>query len=106
MSIHYFAELPQDQTLLLDGKMMVTDYVFGQLAEYSTTTPTAPSLGRIYRRNLAWPDKPTKDDWRVFVCEEDPEPGWVAHRPFQLVIATLPEIRDARIRTWLAEAIP
>jgi hypothetical protein len=107
MSIHYLADIPEDEYAILDAVMMVTQRVFTSLGEYSCSTPTGPRPGRIYRRNLVWPNEPhPRIDWRVFVCEDDAEPGWVAHRPYHLVPATKHQIRDARIKALLAEAIP
>jgi hypothetical protein len=99
VTLHFLTDFPENHWAILDARMLVSQYVFDNLAEYSCSTPTGPSVGRIYKRNLVFPNEPLLQvDWRVFICEEDPRPGWVAHHPYHLNVATLPTIRDARIK--------
>jgi hypothetical protein len=107
-SIHYLNQFPKRAWAIIDSRMIVDEQMFEQLAEYSCSTPTGPSVGRIYKRNLVWPNTPLLQvDWRVFICEEDPRPGWVAHHPYHLTVASHEEIRDARIKVLCgSEPIP
>lgn len=83
MSIHYLKDVPTG-SLLLDiehSVCVIKESVFDHLGEYSTTLPTSPSSGRIYRRNAnGW--NPGAPRWYVVVTEQDPtDARYVLHHP-------------------------
>ena len=102
---HYLDKIPTAEIFVDEDQVLLTQSMFGLLAEYSSTLPTGPSPGRIYRKNTRW-FAPTSQisDWRIVICEPDDKPGWVLHRPRRPVIATPAQIRSARIESLLQEA--
>jgi len=65
------------------GTIELSLAILERIGEYSTSLPTAPSVGRIYRRNLNWPsyDFPR---WVVYLCVPDGAPNWVKHKPYNV----------------------
>ncbi len=61
------------------------------IGDYSRSSPTAPSAGRIYRKALTWDLDNTGrlvfSNWWVFRCEADPaDPKGTYHHPFRALV--------------------
>jgi hypothetical protein len=85
MSIKYQRELDNERYALLpDKRILIEKSMFLQISDYTRSQPTSPSPGRIYRKNLGWPnDMP--DNWFVYFCERDPaDEAYVLHHPYRV----------------------
>jgi hypothetical protein len=56
------------------GRMVqMSRATFERIGDYTRSSPTSPSAGRIYRKNLGWPDH-MEDNWFVYIVVDEP-PG-------------------------------
>lgn len=87
LPIHYQREVPRGTLITNDIRetVLVFRSTFNRIADYTRSQPTGPSVGRIYRKNLGW-GKETSDNWWIYFCKPDPEPGYVAHVPRKATI--------------------
>lgn len=58
------------EVLLTPTEALVTRAVFDRLQEYSSSMPTAPSVGRYWKRQRRWWDR--KSGWLLAVVEPGP----------------------------------
>lgn len=87
-------EFPKDAFIRRSEKAIIlTREIFDQLSDYSRSQPTAPSVGRVYKKNLGWPtDMP--DNWYYYECIRDPDdPKYVLHVPRKIIIAELEPVQ-------------
>lgn len=64
-------------------EVQLSQQTFESLADYTRSSPTAASPGRIYRKNLGWP-KEMPDNWFIYLVvsyEDD-----VIQVPYSVVI--------------------
>jgi hypothetical protein len=104
----YVVDLSEIKTKSVDERFCyVTQRVFDAIGDYTNSLPTAPSSGRVYKRNQGWSrvrkewdaaltqwgfteDKP--DEWYVYfvrntwVIEDGVKKKFQDHHPFHLVI--------------------
>lgn len=101
--IHYVRDLPKGR-VLVDRKTIVLDTAtLMRIALYDGTLPTAPSPGRIYRRDANGygrgraraivegrePENPMPHEWWVYIVDHVPgvtPEGFVAHFPKRAVL--------------------
>lgn len=84
--VNYLKDVPLDAIALDADTVVLREDIFYQLADYTRSFPTAPSPGRIWRRNLHWSGDPS--NWFVYITYGDTtEPGtcWNRGRPVILV---------------------
>lgn len=84
MSIHYLKEVPLDAIASDGDNVVIRRDVFEQLADYTRSHPTAPSSGRIFRKNLHWSGPP--DNWFVYICWGDGDTDGVWNRGMKALI--------------------
>lgn len=92
--IGYRKELPEG-TYLLDEEpegsvsgqyraIVIEPDVFERVQDYTRSSPTGPSPGRVYRKNHGWP--PNMDDnWFVFFVIDGPDKGQI-HVPYSVLL--------------------
>ena len=89
LDAHWRAFFPDDAIISDDIHCLMDQSTFEKIPDYTQSRPTGASPGRIYRKNLGWPDD-MPDNWFVYICESrEGDPGGVYHvgKP-SLVIAT------------------
>lgn len=84
-----------------------TRRMFKALASYDSSTPTAPSDGRIYKRNFNWRNahKGEPGNWWVYLVKDDPKDGGKSqlHHPYKLICE--PDVlRDKIVNPFLEDA--
>lgn len=87
--IHYLKDVPSGAMLLdtATHACVVDRHVFEHIGNYTRSQPTSPSPGRIYRKDLNWPD-PDAPNWFIYVTELDPEdPKFVLHHWHEVLFA-------------------
>jgi hypothetical protein len=68
----------QDRQVLMDKTTVEA------LDDYTRSMPTGPRAGRVYRKNLGWPeDKP--DNWFVYFVINAPDGDGQLHVPYTYV---------------------
>ena len=90
--VHYLKDLPTREYLLDPIErpvgtrhIVITLDAFLSIGDYTRSQPTAPSPGRVYKKNLHWTGPPS--NWFVYVCEADPaEEGWTFHHPYAVIL--------------------
>lgn len=86
--IDYVDDLPEGTFEWLDDAdppaYAVTPSVFERIGDYTRSQPTGPSPGRIYRKNRGWPGD-MDDNWFVYVCVPDIEPGFTLHQGRRII---------------------
>lgn len=88
---------------------VVTEVVFGRIANYTRSTPTGPRPGRVYRKLSNWHQVETVGAdplWYVYVCDREPgSEDAVLHHPHEAVVVpgvvALGEYLDS-LRLWTA----
>lgn len=87
MIIHYLRELDEESYATLpDRRILIEKTAFESIGDYTGSMPTSPSPGRVYRKNLAWPEEPHAR-WYVYICEADPsDQRYALHHPYRAEI--------------------
>jgi hypothetical protein len=86
--IDYLKDVPAGALLVNKerNEVAVLRSTFDRIGDYTRSQPTAPSPGRIYRKNFGWPSS-MDDRWFVYVVEQDPnDDGWVFQYPYEALI--------------------
>lgn len=94
MSIHYVKELrsklhltePPDHKPMERRRreVMLDQQTFDDIADYTQSSPTSPSPGRIYKKNLHWSGPPS--NWFVYLVINAPDGNGQLHVPYTAVI--------------------
>ncbi len=68
--------------------ILLDEATFEGIGDYTRSSPTGPSPGRIYKKNFGWAPN-TPDNWWVYITERDPEDDeYVLHHPYKPVMHT------------------
>lgn len=68
-SSHYMKDLPPGTLSYDDQRCLIMRDTFDMLDDYTRSFPTAPSVGRVWKRNFGWsPDM--EDNWFIYVSRE------------------------------------
>lgn len=106
--VHYRHEMPGAEYRIEGdpetGVAVVTERLFARIGDYTRSSPTGPSPGRVYRKNLGW-GADTPDSWWLFLCEaapaDDPR-GGVLHYPYRVVLVD----NAAAVAAWTPDPPP
>lgn len=95
MSIHYVKDLPGKIHLTeppgykpfdrRHREIMLDQKTFDSIGDYTRSMPTGASAGRIWKRNLGWPDD-VEDNWFVHLVVDAPDGDGQLHVPYKPVI--------------------
>lgn len=105
--IHYLKDVP-DGDITFVGRLHddddlgtfveITSHTFWRIGDYTRSQPTAPSPGRVYRKDLMWSD-PENPNWFIYICMRDPnDPACTLHVPHKVVLTDGAFPNDARVR--------
>lgn len=116
----YVVDLSEIRTKTTDDRYCyVTEEVFRRLSDYTNSCPTAPSSGRVYKKDLAWKRLSGVTEWmpelaKYGYSEARPHDWWVffvrngswveheerqygqLHHPFHLVVLNDQVLRRKR----------
>lgn len=94
MSVHYVRDLPgklhlsepplHDPLARRSREVLLDQRTFDAIGDYTRSTPTSPSAGRVYRRNLHWSGPPS--NWFVYLVVDDPGGDGQLHVPYSAVV--------------------
>lgn len=84
MTISWLYELDEESYYFRGKEIVIERPAFESINDYTGSLPTAPSAGRVYRKNFNWrADEPAL--WFVFVVDNDPiDTKFQLHRPYRV----------------------
>jgi len=71
--INYLKEVPPGSYLADRMCVVLEQAVFDKLSDYTRSSPTGASVGRVWKKNLHWSGPPA--NWFVYICDVDPNDG-------------------------------
>lgn len=66
-------------------EVMLDQATFDAIGDYTRSMPTGASAGRIWKRNLGWPED-VDDNWFVHIVIDAPDGDGQLHVPYAPVI--------------------
>lgn len=82
----HLTEPPAHNPLVPHRREMLLDQTtFDAISDYTQSMPTAASEGRIWKRNLGWPED-MDDNWFVYLVINAPDGDGQLHVPYTPVI--------------------
>lgn len=72
-AIQYLKDVPKGSFLSSRECVVIEREVFERLSDYTRSSPTGASVGRVWKKDLHWSGPPS--NWFVYICDVDPNDG-------------------------------